>query len=81
MIKHIVFWTFKDQAEGATRTENAARAKALLEACADLVPGILRSTSSRPSPAASAPRTWPCIPSSPTRPRSTPTNSIRSMWR
>ena len=42
MIRHIVFWTFKDHAEGASRADNAARAKALLEGCADLVPGILR---------------------------------------
>lgn len=42
MIKHIVFWTFKEQAEGASRAENLAKAKALLEGCAGITPGILR---------------------------------------
>lgn len=31
MIKHIVMWKFKDEAEGATRDENIAKVKALLE--------------------------------------------------
>jgi quinol monooxygenase YgiN len=42
MIKHIVFWKFKEHAEGATRAENTAKARASLEACANLVPGILK---------------------------------------
>jgi len=41
MIKHIVFWKLKDHAEGADRATNALKLKALLDACADLVPGIL----------------------------------------
>ena len=41
MIKHIVMWKLKDQAEGADRTGNAARMKALLEGCRDIVPGIV----------------------------------------
>ncbi|HJV02708.1 MAG TPA: Dabb family protein [Burkholderiaceae bacterium] len=41
MIKHIVMWKLKDQAEGADRAANAARMKALLDACANLTPGIL----------------------------------------
>ena len=41
MIKHIVFWTLKDHAEGADRATNALKLKALLDACSDLVPGIL----------------------------------------
>ncbi|MBN8557012.1 MAG: Dabb family protein [Proteobacteria bacterium] len=42
MIKHIVMWKFKDQAEGAHKAANLARAQVLLEGCADLVPGTLR---------------------------------------
>ncbi len=42
MIKHIVMWKLKEQAEGADRATNAAKMKALLDACADLVPGILK---------------------------------------
>ena len=42
MITHIVMWKFKDQAEGASKAQNLARAKALLAACAQLAPGTLR---------------------------------------
>lgn len=42
MIKHIVLWKLKDRAEGADRTANAAKMKALLDTCANLVPGILK---------------------------------------
>lgn len=42
MIKHIVFWKLKDQAEGADRAANARKMKALLDSCADLVPGIVK---------------------------------------
>ncbi len=42
MIKHIVFWKLKDQAEGADKAANALKMKAMLDACADLVPGILK---------------------------------------
>lgn len=41
MLRHIVLWTFKDHAEGADKASNIARAKALLEGCAALTPGIL----------------------------------------
>ncbi|WP_309477000.1 Dabb family protein [Trinickia acidisoli] len=41
MIRHIVMWKLKEAAEGATRTENAVKLKALLEGCRDIVPGIL----------------------------------------
>jgi heme-degrading monooxygenase HmoA len=41
MIKHIVMWKLKDQAEGADRATNAAKMKALLDDCRDVVPGIL----------------------------------------
>ena len=42
MLTHIVMWKFKDEAEGADKATNIARAKALLEACATLSPGTLR---------------------------------------
>lgn len=42
MLHHIVFWTLKDHAEGADRATNVRKAKALLESCAGLVPGIER---------------------------------------
>ena len=42
MIKHIVMWKFRDHAEGADKAANLARAKALLDGCADLVPGMGR---------------------------------------
>ncbi|MYN45736.1 Dabb family protein [Pseudoduganella sp. FT93W] len=42
MIKHIVMWKLKEHAEGADRATNAARMKAMLDACAGIVPGILK---------------------------------------
>ena len=39
MLKHIVMWKLADQAEGQGKTANLAQAKALLEGCANLVPG------------------------------------------
>ena len=42
MIKHIVMWKLKEHAEGADRSVNAAKMKALLEACAGIVPGMGR---------------------------------------
>jgi hypothetical protein len=41
MLKHIVMWKLKDHAEGADRATNAAKMKALLEDCRDIVPGIV----------------------------------------
>ena len=41
MIKHIVFWRFHEQAEGAVKADNLRKAKALLDACAELVPSTL----------------------------------------
>ena len=41
MIKHIVMWKLKEQAEGADKAANAAKMKALLEDCRDIVPGIV----------------------------------------
>jgi hypothetical protein len=40
MIKHIVMWKLREQAEGADRAGNARRMKELLESCAGL-PGIV----------------------------------------
>jgi len=42
MLKHIVMWKLKDYAEGADRAMNAAKMKAMLDSCADIVPGILK---------------------------------------
>lgn len=42
MIRHIVFWKLKSHAEGADRMANARRMKEMLDACANLVPGIVR---------------------------------------
>jgi hypothetical protein len=41
MLRHIVMWKLKEHAEGASREENGAKAKALLLACAQLDPGIV----------------------------------------
>jgi len=41
MLKHIVFWKLKDHAEGADRATNAKKLKAMLDSCADIVPGIV----------------------------------------
>ena len=42
MLKHIVMWKLKEEAEGAGRAANAKRMKELLDACAGIVPGILK---------------------------------------
>jgi hypothetical protein len=42
MIRHVVMWKLKETAEGATRAENAVKLKEKLEACRNIVPGILR---------------------------------------
>ena len=42
MIKHIVMWKLKDSAEGAGKAANAAAMKQKLDACANIVPGILK---------------------------------------
>ena len=41
MLRHIVMWKLKEQAAGADRAANVLKAKALLEACAALHPGIV----------------------------------------
>lgn len=42
MIKHIVMWKLKDHAEGADKAANAQEMKRRLDACANVVPGILK---------------------------------------
>jgi len=42
MLKHIVMWKLKDQAEGADKATNARKLKALLETCDKIVPGMLK---------------------------------------
>ena len=41
MIKHIVAWTFADEAEGADKATNVAFAARALRELPDLVPGIV----------------------------------------
>lgn len=41
LIRHIVMWKLKETAEGATRAENARKLKEKLDACREIVPGIL----------------------------------------
>jgi heme-degrading monooxygenase HmoA len=41
MIKHIVMWKLKEEAEGADRAANALEMKRRLDACAAIVPGII----------------------------------------
>lgn len=41
MIKHIVMWTFADQAEGATKAANLVRVRDRLLALDGLVPGLI----------------------------------------
>lgn len=40
MIRHIVWWTLKDEAEGKTAAQNAERIKAMGEALIDKVPSL-----------------------------------------
>jgi len=42
MIKHIVLWKLKDQAEGKTKQENAHRLKTELENLNGIIPGLIR---------------------------------------
>lgn len=41
MIKHIVMWSMKDQAEGGTAEDNARKMKTMLEGLAGKIPGLL----------------------------------------
>ena len=42
MIRHIVMWKLKEEAEGADRLSNAREMKRRLDECAAIVPGILQ---------------------------------------
>ena len=42
MIKHIVMWKLKEQAEGNDKQTNALLMKDKLEAIADIVPGMIK---------------------------------------
>ncbi|MFL9925985.1 Dabb family protein [Herbaspirillum lusitanum] len=42
MLKHIVMWKLKEQAEGGDKASNARKMKELLDSCANVVPGILK---------------------------------------
>ena len=42
MIKHIVMWKLKDFAENANKQENLVAMKRLLDACGQIVTGILK---------------------------------------
>lgn len=48
MIKHIVFFQFKEEAEGASKAENIAKGKAMLEGLVGRVP-TLRSMCAGPN--------------------------------
>lgn len=41
MLRHIVMWKFKDQAEGATKDENMRKAAEMLQALQGMIPQIL----------------------------------------
>ncbi len=40
MLKHIVWWTLKDEAEGASAAENAAKMKAMLDPLMGRIPSL-----------------------------------------
>lgn len=40
MVKHIVMWTLKDEAEGGTKAQNALKVKAMLEGLQAVIPEI-----------------------------------------
>ena len=42
MIKHIVMWKLKEEAEGRDRLANAVEMKRRLDECANIVPGIIK---------------------------------------
>jgi len=41
VIRHVVMWTMKPQAEGADGGSNALKVRELLESCRGLVPGMI----------------------------------------
>jgi hypothetical protein len=50
MLHHVVMWKLKDSAEGGSLADNLAQARRLLEACAELTPGVLRFEVGTPQP-------------------------------
>ena len=42
MVRHVVMWRLAEEAEGASKAENAARMKQMLDALNGIVPGMLR---------------------------------------
>jgi hypothetical protein len=42
MVKHIVFWTLKESAEGRSAQQNAEEMKRRLEALNDRIPGLIK---------------------------------------
>ncbi len=41
MIKHVVMWKLKEEAEGATKAENARKIKQMLEELPDKIPQLI----------------------------------------
>ena len=42
MIKHVVMWKLKPEADGLTKAQNAEKLRDLLLSCKDCVPGMLK---------------------------------------
>jgi quinol monooxygenase YgiN len=42
MVRHVVMWRLAEEAEGASKAENAVRMKQMLDALNGIVPGMLR---------------------------------------
>ena len=42
MIRHIVMWRLKEQAEGGSKWENARKAKSMLEGLNGKIPGLVK---------------------------------------
>ena len=42
MVKHIVVWKMREEAEGADKQENALKIKVLLESLKDRIPGVIK---------------------------------------
>jgi hypothetical protein len=42
MVKHIVIWKLKEEAEGADKHENAVKVKVLLESLIDRIPSVCK---------------------------------------
>ena len=82
MLHHIVMWKIKDLGAEGDKAANVAQAKALLEACASLVPGIdtLRG-GHRPARSGGHLRSGAQQQHSPIAQRSRPTRHTRRTWR